>query len=660
MVGMNDARRGRAPSVPVRDAAGTSAPGPDTRDAGAAGPLARVRRLWLTSTAAIIATLVVPTVVVALGSGASGLLVLAPISALFVLGAAWLAFERLVAPELRGLERARAELDRRHAAALRSAGETSEYLRDVSQEIRATMHAVLGQTQLLSRSPLDATQHRQMRTIDGAARVLLRIINDLLALSRSGPRSFDVVPLGGSLHDVLRVSVDLLEPAAKNRGLTLELRLGFDLPDQVLLDTGRVQQLLLGTCRYAIEACAQRALCIDARPLEASRGHFVLSLRVEPRAEPASSAGPAPSSELAPSGELAPMAETPRSEVAADALGRPATPALLLELIGAMGGTLELLPTPGALELRLPVQRIDGEAPRLRPPPEAAGRPLLRLPVASAPMLVVDSDDASRLAAVELLENLGFDAEAASSAPRAIERAAQTKFSLILLDTELVGLDGYMAAARILTQLGHERPPIIGLSRAPLAAARERAAAAGMDALLAKPIEREALCAALAEWLPDENNPASSGMRLSQAGALAQATERAQAVKRSTAPPGTPSRAVSDVASAERSAALERFVRDAPGQYRALAAAVERGRSEDVARIAAALADECRSAGAQDLAALCRVVAEPQVLSAEQLGAAVDAVGRALDGALMVLGRSLAPPEVAPASATSESSPERP
>jgi len=648
MAGMNDARRSRAPSVPVR----APAPPRPLASAGPPGPITRVRRLWLASTAAVIAAVLVPSALAARAGGADGLLVLAlaPISALLVLAAAWLAFERLVAPELRALERARAELDARHAAALRNAGETSNYLRDVSQEIRATMHAVLGQTQLLSRSPLDATQHRQMRTIDGAARVLLRIINDLMALSRSGLRSFDVVPLGGSLHDVLRVSVDLLEPAAKNRGLTLELGLAIDLPDQALLDTGRVQQLLLGTCRYAIETCTQRTLRIDARPLEVSRAHFVLSLRLEPGGEPT------PNSEPAPSGEPAPTAAAPPRATAQNELPRPATSALLLELIGAMGGSLELLPTPGALELRLPVQRIDAEAPRLRPPPEAAGRPLLRLPVASAPILVVDSDDASRLAAIELLENLGFDVEGQSSAPSAIERAAQTKFALILLDTELAGLDGYMAAARILTQLGQERPPIVGLSRAPLAAARERAAAAGMDALLTKPIEREALCAALAEWLPDENNPASSGMRLSQAGALAQATERAQAVKRSTAPPGSPFHAVPGAALS--SGALERFARDAPGQYRALVAALTRGRRDDVVAIAAALADECRSFGALDLAALCRVVAEAQALSAEQLRAAVDAVGRALDGVLGELGRPVAPPEAPPASATSESTPD--
>src|SRR4051812_45612693 len=74
---------------------------------------------------------------------------------LLVLSAALLAIRHGVEPELDALERERAELDARHHAALRTAQETNEYLRDVTREIQASMHAVLGLTQLLLRSPLD-------------------------------------------------------------------------------------------------------------------------------------------------------------------------------------------------------------------------------------------------------------------------------------------------------------------------------------------------------------------------------------------------------------------------------------------------------------------------------------------------------------------------
>ena len=629
---MNESRPNGAP--------GAGAP---ARAAGLDCPTARVRRRWLAQAGAVIAAgLGVGLLAAWLGGHLDGLgLALAPIIATAAFGAAWLAFERGVAPELRALERARAELDERHVAALRARGETSEYLRDVSQEIRATMHAVLGQTQLLSRSPLDATQHRQMRTIDGAARVLLRIINDLMALSGSGRRGFDVVPMGGSLHDVLRVSADLLETAAKNRGLELQLRVALDLPDRVLIDTGRVQQLLLGACRLAVEASTQGTLRIDARPLDMTDGRFVLLLHVEPESAPA------------------PQSEAGRGPAPGAARRAPGS-SLLLELVGAMGGSLVLGETPGMLELRLPVQRIDGGAPRRRPPPEAVGQTVIRLPVASAPLLVVDSDEPSRLAAIELLENLGFEVEVASAAPRALERVAQAKFSLILLDTELVGVDGYVAAARILTQLGRERPPIIGLCREPLAASRDRAAAAGMDALLAKPIEREALCAALAEWLPEENNPASSGLRLSQAGALAQATERGQAAKRSPLPLEALPDLAPEVLAARSASSIERFVREAPGQYRLLASAVARGQHDEAASLAAALAERCASCGAVKMAALCRILEGGRALSGEALGQAVDALGRTLDAVLRQLRDPLEPSESPPASVTHDRTPDGP
>ena len=142
------------------------------------------------------------------------------------------------------------------------------------------MHAVLGLTQLLLRSPLDATQHRQLRTIDGAARALLRIINDLLTLSGPGRGRYDFVSMGSSLHDLLRVSADLLEPAAKDRELALELRVALDLPDRVLIDAGRVQQIVLGACRHAIDECERGALRIDATARNVNDRRFDLELKV--------------------------------------------------------------------------------------------------------------------------------------------------------------------------------------------------------------------------------------------------------------------------------------------------------------------------------------------------------------------------------------------
>jgi two-component system, sensor histidine kinase len=630
---------------------------------------------------------------------------------LLVLSAALLAIKHGVEPELDALERERAELDVRHHAALRAAQETNEYLRDVTREIQASMHAVLGLTQLLLRSPLDATQHRQMRTIDGASRALLRIINDLLSLSGPEKGRFDFVPMGTSLHEVLFVSVDLLESAAKDRGLTLQLNIALDVPDRVLIDIGRVQQIVLGICRYAIETCEPgRLLRVDAGARQLSDTRFDLLLRIaSTRREDAGAPTAAALISLAPISALpssvrsssrspnvpihglpspsapapsAPAPSDPASSIPVSSAPPPSVPAssaspasvvaqasaglsLPRRLVALMGGSLELSEPRGTLELVLPVPRIGyagngaPRAPRselpLAPGSSAPPPMLVRLPTASAPILLVEADSGAQGAGVELLENLGFDVELASSAVRSIERAAQKRFALILMATELPGLDGYGAAARILSQLGQQRPALIGYTRTPNAEARERAAAAGMDALLEAPLERASLCEALAEWLPDEGNPASSGTRLSKAGALEQAHRRAALARFS----GAPASSLPDLAPGERpDGMMDVFIQEAPIAVRTLARAAARGRRDEVAALAAPLKERCANCGAMKMAALCRTLEGARDLSLEQLGANAKALGQALDAALALLGAKTA--EHAPASATTERNPDFP
>src|SRR5688572_12491711 len=139
--------------------------------------LARVKRRVAVLVLVLVASLALPQLVSLPRSPLTGELSWAGLAAtlggcLFVLAAALLAIRHAIEPELEALARERAELDARHATALGDAQATNQYLRDVSHELRASMHAVLGLTQLLARNPLDANQHRQVRTIDGAARAL--------------------------------------------------------------------------------------------------------------------------------------------------------------------------------------------------------------------------------------------------------------------------------------------------------------------------------------------------------------------------------------------------------------------------------------------------------------------------------------------------------
>jgi CheY-like chemotaxis protein len=566
---------------------------------------------------------------------------------LFVLAAALLAIRHAIVPELEGLARERAELDARHTTAVGDAQATNQYLRDVSHELRASMHAVLGLTQLLARSPLDGNQHRQVRTIDGAARALLRIMNDLLALSGPEPHTFDVVPMGCSLHELLRIAHDLVEPSATDRGLALDLRIAVELPDRVVTDAGRVQQIVLGLFRYAIETSEHGPLRIDARAKTLGDERFELSLGVQ---------GPA----------AAPAPNEPRALPAADGADDKAPAslaglALAQRLATLMGGRIQRGGIANALELSLPMARIDPIIVEDAAPPRASPLPLsIRLPATVSPLLVVDGDEHDQAEAVELLEGLGFEVEVAADGTQALECLARSKYAAIFLATDVgepAERDGVSSAEALRAELASGRPAIIGCTREPLQRALERPDAKHFTTIVSKPLERNALSVVLAQWLVDETHPASSGMRLSKIGALARATSRALDVRLSAAPTSS----LPDLEPGRRTErALELFVLEAPAQLVSLARAASRGRRDEVVMLAERLSERCSNCGAMKMAALCGALAGARELSLEQLGAHVKALGKALEAVLSLTGEPTPALESAPASAASDRNPDSP
>jgi len=563
---------------------------------------------------------------------------------LFVLAAAWLAIRHAIQPELEGIARERARLDAGHATALSSAQATNQYLRDVSHELRASMHAVLGLTQLLGRSPLDPNQNRQVRTIDGAARALLRIMNDLLALSGPEPHSFDVVPMGCSLHEILRIAHDLVEPSATDRGIALDLRIAIELPDRVVTDAGRVQQIVLGVVRYAIETTEQGPLRIDARAKTLGDQRFELALALTGPAAPRDRA------ELGAASAGEGMEERPPASLAGLELAQ--------RLAALMGGSIRGGPPSGALELSLPMSRIDPVVIEEAAPPRTSPIPLsIRLPPTVSPILVVEADESDQVDALELLEGLGFEVEVVADPAHAVERVAHKKYASILLSTEVgepAGRAGVSAAEALRAEIGSGRPAIIGCTREPLARAHERTGAAHFETFVAKPLDRTSLSVVLAQWLEGEH-PASSGLRLSKIGALDQATKRALAVRISSAPASS----LPDLEPGRRSErALELFAREAPGQLVALARAAARGKRDEVITLAERLKERCFNCGAMKMAALCRTLEGARDLSLEQLGANVKALGKALETVLALLGESAPALESTPAAASSDRTPD--
>ncbi|MET0525275.1 MAG: response regulator [Nocardioides sp.] len=119
-------------------------------------------------------------------------------------------------------------------------------------------------------------------------------------------------------------------------------------------------------------------------------------------------------------------------------------------------------------------------------------------------VLVVEDNPVNQMVAVGLLDALGYDAETADDGVEAVEIFDPERFDCVLMDVQMPRLDGYAATRAIRERGDARRVPVLAMTAAAIEGERERCLAAGMDDYLTKPVDPEALGAALTTWLSDE------------------------------------------------------------------------------------------------------------------------------------------------------------
>ncbi|RJT27426.1 two-component sensor histidine kinase BarA [Buttiauxella izardii] len=145
------------------------------------------------------------------------------------------------------------ELDLAKKRAQEAARIKSEFLANMSHELRTPLNGVIGFTRLTLKTDLNATQRDHLHTIERSANNLLTIINDVLDFSKleAGKLILESIPfpLRNSLDEV----VTLLAHSAHDKGLELTLNIKNDVPDNVIGDPLRLQQVVTNLVGNAIK-----------------------------------------------------------------------------------------------------------------------------------------------------------------------------------------------------------------------------------------------------------------------------------------------------------------------------------------------------------------------------------------------------------------------
>ena len=363
-----------------------------------------------------------------------------------------------------------------------------QFLSNMSHEIRTPMNAIIGFTKVLLKTELADKQMEYLSAIKVSGEALTVLINDILDLAKvdSGKMTFEQIPF--KLETSLSAMLHLFETKIQEQNLELVKIYDKNIAQVIIGDPVRLHQIILNLVSNAVKFTSQGKITVSVKILNEDKEHVTIEFSV-------SDTGIGISEEkLETVFEVFQQASSGTSRLyGGTGLGL----AIVKQLVEPQGGSISVKSKVGegtTFSFILPFQKTNETT---------LADEVLVMPdtkIKNIKVLVVEDIPLNRLLMKTILDDFGFEHDAAANGRIAIEMLQTNTYDLILMDLQMPEMNGF-EATNYIRNIMNSKVPIIALTADVTTVDLAKCKSVGMNDYLSKPVDDRLLYSKIVEFV---------------------------------------------------------------------------------------------------------------------------------------------------------------